>query len=96
METWAWLAAFLVGAAVTQVYLYWHAMERGSDSGRGTVGGDYEGEPGAIGRGDVTRTPDVSPAEKPDAEEVVRCTECHAYNEHDGMFVYCRRCGEKL
>jgi len=100
MEAWTWLGAFLVGVAVAQVYLYWRATERGSDSsdlsGRRTPGGGYDGEPRAVGRRDAARTTDTSSTESPEAEAVVRCADCRAHNRRDEMFVYCRSCGEKL
>lgn len=100
MEAWTWLGAFLVGVVVAQTYLYWRATERRSDSGdlsgRRTTGGGYNGGPGAVGRRDTAHPTETDSTAGPDAEAVVRCAECRARNRRDEMFVYCRRCGERL
>lgn len=89
MQMWAWLAAYVLGFAVLQVYLYMY-FTRGRST-QGEVSADGATTSLSEGRAATVTTPDgVSDT------DLVTCHGCGAYNESDPMFSYCKQCGDRL
>jgi len=86
METWAWLAAYLVGFALLQLYLYRYFMRRSATA-------DSPERTTPVGE---SRSRSLDPPENVPDGDLVSCTTCGAYNENDAMFTYCRECGDRL
>lgn len=85
METWTWLAAYLVGFLLLQVYLYRYFMKESA------MGSSERTTPLSDGRTSTVESPD----DVPDGD-LVTCQSCGAYNETDQMFTFCRNCGSRL
>ncbi|PSP84791.1 hypothetical protein BRC83_04965 [Halobacteriales archaeon QS_1_68_17] len=82
METWVWIAAYVVGFALLQVLVYRYV--RDDEPAVEVEGATSPGErarPPATDRGDRQRTADG---------EGVRCRNCGATNEQ--LYRYCREC----
>jgi NADH pyrophosphatase NudC (nudix superfamily) len=90
MEMWAWLAAYVLGFVLLQVYLYRYFVTGNSTTE--SVTPDSPGEQGVRPvEGTARRT------EPPDGdEEYLRCESCGAYNENHQMFRFCGECGTEL
>lgn len=85
METWVWLAAYLIGFALLQLYLYRYFMNQS------TTGSSERATPVADRRGSALEVPeDVSEG------DLVTCEHCGSYNESHQMFSFCRECGNRL
>jgi hypothetical protein len=89
MEMWAWLAAYVLGFAVLQVYLYMYFTRGQSTQGEVSTEGTTRG----ISEGTATS---VTTPEGMSDTDLVNCENCGAYNENDPMFTYCKRCGDRL
>jgi len=87
METWAWLAAYVIGFALLQVYLYVYFIR-----GRST-GAESSTTPRVPAEGSA---PAIETAETVPDEDLVSCTSCGAYNESHRMFTFCKQCGSRL
>jgi hypothetical protein len=87
METWAWLAAYVIGFALLQVYLYMYFIK-----GRST-GTESTTTPQGIADGRATSLEAQEPAGEGD---LVSCANCGAYNENHQMFTFCKQCGNRL
>jgi hypothetical protein len=89
METWVWLAAYVVGFALLQVYLYFYFI-RGQSAGTES---SAEAPAHSVPEGGVRSV------EAPDGiadTDAISCSNCGAYNENDQMFTFCKQCGERL
>jgi hypothetical protein len=105
MGTWVWLAAYLVGFALLQLFLYRYFRQ-----GESTGDGDDGHEPGyrRLERAAASHdAPDTREAREPrESHEArggarsdrdgIRCRHCGASNDPDGTFTYCRNCAEPL
>jgi len=89
METWAWLAAYVVGFALLQVYLYFYFVR-----GRST-GTDSSAERSTHGIPESTGTSIERPESATD-DDAVACANCGTYNENHQMFSFCKECGDRL
>jgi ribosomal protein S14 len=78
METWAWLAAYVVAFGLLQLVLYRYFQRETS----------AETTPAATDRRRQARP--ERPAE--DAAESVRCRHCGTYNERHATIQFCRNC----
>lgn len=83
MDTWVWIAAYVVGFALLHLYLYRYVRSTTTSSKRTTP----------VPEG---RTRAVSPPEGLSSEDAVACESCGVYNENYRMFVFCRECGGRL
>lgn len=81
MESWLWLAAYVVGFGVLQLLLYRH-FSRKTPTARST-----EGRPDHGGGGRLTA---------PEDAETVPCQHCGSINEVHPMVRYCRFCADTL
>jgi hypothetical protein len=90
MEMWAWLAAYVLGFALLQFYLYRYFVGGDSTTESATPDSPSERISGAVERsaGSVDSAGD--------GEESLRCENCGARNENHPMFVFCGDCGTKL
>ena len=92
METWAWLAAYLLGFALLGVYLYMYFVGKRSTAESSAT--ESTPEPGSPGIADPSSA--VDPPEDARTDELVACETCGTYNRNDRMFLYCKDCGERL
>lgn len=91
METWAWLAAYVLGFALLQLYLYRYFIK-----GQSTADSSPESTtPNAEG-GTAIETDDRAQRPGQTTEDLLACGQCGGYNENDSVFTYCKYCGEQL
>lgn len=86
METWVWLAAYLVGFLLLQLYLYRYFMNEST-----TTRSAERATPVSEGA-----TSAVDPPENVPDSDLVTCRVCGANNENHQMFSFCRECGSRL
>jgi DNA-directed RNA polymerase subunit RPC12/RpoP len=84
METWVWLAAYLVGFALLQLYLYRYFMRQSRTGAERTT-------PSSEGRSNA-----IDPPDDVSSDDLVSCEHCGSYNENHQMFYFCRECGNRL
>lgn len=88
MEAWVWLAAYLVGFALLQLYLYRHFSE-----GESSPDGESSPEPGfrrleqSSARAEATEVPD---------SDKRQCKHCGTLNAADAPYTYCRECAQPM
>jgi hypothetical protein len=87
METWAWLAAYIIGFALLQVYLYVYFIKGRSTSAESTTA------PRGVADG---RAASVEVQETTAEGDLVSCADCGAYNENHQMFTFCKQCGSRI
>lgn len=87
MESWAWLAAYVIGFALLQVYLYVYFTKDRSTGTESTT------TPRGIADG---RAASLDTQETTSEGDLISCANCGAYNENHQMFTFCKQCGDRL
>jgi hypothetical protein len=88
METWAWLAAYVIGFALLQVYLYVYFIKGGRSAGT-----ESTTAPGGVAD---SRAGSLETQERASDGELVSCATCGAYNENHQMYTFCKQCGGRI
>lgn len=85
MEMWTWIAVYLVGFVLLQLYLYRHFAKQStatdSTSDHATSAPD-------------TQASSIDPSES--SSDIVICDDCGTHNENHATFTFCRECGGRL
>lgn len=85
METWAWLAAYVVAFGLLQLVLFRYFQRETS----------AETTPSASDRRRQA-APEPEADEPADGEDGIRCRHCGTYNQRHGTITFCRNCISSL
>ena len=92
MERWVWLAAYVVGFVLLQVYLYRYFIKRSSTGERATPESTADGTP-ALSEGGGGH---IDQPEEETTGDLICCTDCGGYNQNEQMYTFCKHCGNRL